>query len=84
MPDTEPWWITIDSPGQIGDPEIWIDESRLNAYAARENPSGLWIGATIRFEERPGLECPAVYQISSRRHSLHNHGQPYYVARWPD
>lgn len=27
-----PWWIPDESPGKLGDPEIWMDESALDMY----------------------------------------------------
>lgn len=68
--------ILRESPGKVGDPEIWIGEA-----AAPENG---WIGATLSFLQDSGREPSVVYRIESRRYSTHNGGQPYYVARWPD
>lgn len=87
-----PLLIPSESPGAIGDPEIWIDESVLDAYVAGrtpaavalDQPGGSMIGATVKFINFPNLRGRAVYQITVRRRSQHNHGQPYYIARWPD
>lgn len=91
------WWIPQHSPGALGDPELWIDESAMDMYGRGDAApavivtgggdlayGGPWIGAVIRFDAYPGLDRPVVYQIRSRRHDQHNLGRPYYVARWPD
>jgi hypothetical protein len=92
------WWIADESPGGLGDPEIWFDEAALDMYGrgdaapavtvTREGQGeaapGSWLGAVIRFTRHPGLAAPAVYEICSRRWSRANDGRPYYVAKWPD
>lgn len=90
MRAVSPWFILSDSPGEVGDPEIWIDEAALDNYALAGTaadipaikPGTSWVGTTLRLEH--GLNRFAVYQLGSRRYSSHNHGQPYYVARRPD
>lgn len=90
MSDVSPWFILRESPGEVGDPEIWIDEAALDNYALAGTadeipdvkPGTSWVGTTLRLKQ--GLNQPAVYQLGSRRYSSHNGGQPYYVARRPD
>lgn len=92
MNAVSPWFILSDSPGEVGDPEIWIDEATLERYVYADDPAAVTadragnslIGATITFSEISGPAPHAVYQIRSRRYGPHNGGQPYYVARWPD
>lgn len=93
-----PWWVPDESPGGLGDAEIWIDEAAMDMYGRGDAvpavtvtrtgqeaaPEGSWLGAVIRFTRHPGLAAPAVYKIHSRRWSQANNGRPYYVARWPD
>lgn len=92
-----PWWIPDESPGGLGDPEIWVDGDMLDMYArGHAEPAvsvrpergarmlGLF-GALVRFERHGAdLESPAVYKILGRRWSLANGGRPYYVLKWPD
>jgi hypothetical protein len=97
--DGRPWWIADESPGILGDPEVWIDESAMDMYGRGdaapavtvtgerdyEAPGGnWWFGAVIRFTRHPGLTAPAVYQVTCRRWSTANNGRPFYVAKWPD
>lgn len=86
------WWIADESPGGLGDRELWMDEAALDMYArgdaepavtVRDPEAGL-IGAVIRFSQYPGLRVPVVYKIISRRWSQANDGRPYYVLAWPD
>jgi hypothetical protein len=92
MNDVSPWFILSDSPGEVGDPEIWIDEATLERYVYEDSTRGVTadrpvnslIGATITFGETHSPAPRSVYQIRSRRYGPHNGGQPYYVARWPD
>lgn len=93
-----PWWIADESPGSLGDAEIWIDEAAMDMYGRGDaGPAvtvtrpgqetagaGSWLGAVIRFTRHPGLAAPAVYTILSRRWSQANNGRPFYVAVWPD
>jgi hypothetical protein len=92
----EPWWIPAESPGGIGDPEVWIDAATLEEYGGKNpelvqsvlagNGGGPWIGALLRFGKVP--QAPAagciIYMIVARRFSAANAGRPYYVARVPD
>jgi hypothetical protein len=93
------WWIADESPGGLGDPEIWIDESAMDMYGRGDADPAVvvtggvkgrtvtgiwWVGAVIRYNRHPGLDAPVVYEIVSRRWSRDNGGRPYYVARWPD
>ena len=95
----EPWWIPDESPGGIGDPEVWIDAATLDEYGGKSpelirsvlagNGGGPWIGSMLRFGKVPHGSAPrqvpdAVYMIVARRFSAANHGRPYYVARVPD
>lgn len=95
----EHWWIPDESPGGLGDREIWIDESALDMYGRGDaapavtvtggrgsgaHDGNWWLGAVIRFTRHPGLAAPAAYVIRSRRWSLANNGRPYYVATRPD
>jgi hypothetical protein len=87
-------WLADDSPGKMGDPEIWLDEGAVDSYihyghdpdttASNITPSGNYVGTVIHFNEYPGLTVPAVYVLTTRRWSQANGGRPYYVARWPD
>ena len=88
----EPWWIPSESPGGVGDPEVWIDAATLDSYGGK-NPSlvahvlsgnggGPWIGAQLRFGNYPGAGgADLVYMVVARRFSTANGGHPYYVAR---
>ena len=88
----EPWWIPAESPGGIGDPELWIDAGTLDEYGGKDpalirhvlagNGGGPWIGVLLKFRKLPG--SPAVdmtYMVVARRHSHANAGRPYYVVR---
>lgn len=58
-----PWWIPDESPGGIGDPEVWIDAMALDEYGGRDawlartvlagNGGGPWIGSMLRFSQVP-------------------------------
>jgi hypothetical protein len=93
------WWIADESPGGLGDPEIWVDEAALDMYGRGDSApvvtvtggrdyeardGNWWSGAVIRFGPQPGLASAAVYVIVSRRWSQANGGRPYYVLAWPD
>lgn len=94
------WWILDESPGGLGDREVWMDASALDVYGRGDaepvvtvtggrlydDPSGSWlVGAVIRFS-RHGDQGgdPIVYKILSRRWSHANAGRPYYVLERPD
>jgi hypothetical protein len=90
----EPWWIPDESPGGLGDEEVWIDAQALDArggmsylmvqHVLRGNGGGPWIGQLIRFGNFPGSrDADTVYMVVARRHSRANDGRPYYVARFP-
>lgn len=94
-----PWWIPDESPGKLGDPEIWVDESAMDMYGRGdadpavtvtggrryEDQSGnWWVGAVVRFDVYPGLGTSCVYRVISRRFGPENLNRPYYVLRWPD
>jgi hypothetical protein len=97
-PHGGPWWIADESPGGLGDPEVWLDEAAVDMYGRGdaepavtvtrpgqgEAVPGSWLGAVIRFTRHPGLAAPVVYAIRSRRWSRANNGRPFYVASWPD
>ena len=92
------WWIPDESPGGLGDPEIWIDEAALDMYARGDAEPAVTVtppagrdpritsraGAVIRFNQYPGMPAPVVYVIAVRRWSRANGGRPYYVCKWPD
>jgi hypothetical protein len=87
------WWIADESPGGLGEREIWVDESALDMIARgdaapvttlRPGDGTGRIGAIVRFGPQPGLGTAVVYTILSRRWSLANDGRPYYVLAWPD
>jgi hypothetical protein len=82
-------WLTQDSPGRPGDPELWIDADAMDSgggmepaiveHVLRSGGGGPWIGQPVRF---PGGACPdVVYRVVSRRTSQANLGRPYYVLR---
>jgi hypothetical protein len=86
------WWILAESPGGIGDAEVWVDATALDFYGAREpeviqatlagNGGGPWIGALLRFGNYPGAAGDITYMVVARRWDKDaNRGQPYYVAR---
>ena len=62
------WWIPAESPGGIGDPEIWIDAVALDNYGGMHPPlvrfvlagngGGPWIGQLLRFGKVPGNRPP--------------------------
>lgn len=94
-----PWWIPDESPGKLGDPEIWVDESALDMYGrgdaspavtvtgGRDYSDGTgnwWCGAVIRFSAYPGLGESCAYAIGSRRYGPENLNRPYYVLKWLD
>jgi hypothetical protein len=89
-----PWWIPDGSPGKLGDPEIWMDESALDSYARGDAAPAVTVtgsrsrawhgGAIIRFDVYPGLGTSCVYRVVSRRFGPGNLNRPYYVLRWPD
>lgn len=90
------WWIPDESPGKLGDPEIWVDESAMDMYARGDAAPAVTVtgsrdsnwhgGAIIRFSSTPGFggAGPFVYQVVSRRFGPGNLNRPYYVLRWPD
>jgi hypothetical protein len=91
------WWIPDESPGGLGEEEVWIDESAMDMYgrgdaepAVSVRPAsegaGTWLGASIRFSRHPGLAEPVIYAVALRRcgPGLVNLGRPYYVLRRPD
>lgn len=90
----EQWWVADESPGGLGEREVWVDESALDMIARGDaapvtvlrQEAGMadWIGATVRFREQPGVSTPVVYRIICRRWSQANGGRPYYVLAWPD
>lgn len=65
----EPWWIPDESPGGIGDPEVWIDAATLDEYGGKSpelirsvlagNGGGPWIGSVLRFGKIPHAHLPA-------------------------
>jgi hypothetical protein len=84
-----PWYVLDESPGAVGDPEVWIDAAILDPHVRdRANPpvavevddGNVMAGVTIRFSTK---REPA-YKIGGLRYSSHNYGRPYYVARRPD
>lgn len=75
------------SPGKPGDPELWLDAQSLDHYGGLDpdlvrfvldgGGGGPWIGRLVRF---PAWGVPDVtYLVVSRRMSLFNRGEPYYV-----
>lgn len=76
--------LACGSPGGIGDPEVWVDESALAGASSCNRSHGVvgMVGAVVRVPQEAGV--PAVYEIISRRWSTANLGRPYYVLRWPD
>jgi hypothetical protein len=64
----EPWWIPDESPGGIGDPEVWIDAGALDNYGGKNpqmvasvlsgNGGGPWVGALLRFGRLPDGRPP--------------------------
>lgn len=87
------WWVADESPGGLGDREIWVDESAIDMIARGDaapaivlcQPDGAdLIGAVIRVNQHPALNVPVVYKILCRRWSHANVGRPYYVLAWPD
>lgn len=64
----EPWWIPDESPGGIGDPEVWIDAGALDSYGGKNpqlvasvlagNGGGPWVGALLRFGRLPDGHPP--------------------------
>lgn len=87
----EAWWIPDESPGGLGDPEVWIDAQALDHHGGMHPPlirdvlkgngGGPWIGQLIRFGRYPGTAAADVtYMVVARRHSQANGGRPYYVA----
>lgn len=90
----EPWWIPDESPGGLGDPEVWIDAHALDHYGGMHPPlvahvlagngGGPWIGRQLRFGNYPGADAAeTVYLVVARRHSTGNDGRPYYVVKLP-
>lgn len=89
----ESWFVPDESPGELGEREVWIDGAALDMYARGDaepavtvrpgREPGL-IGASVRFGDYPGLAAPVVYTVISRRWSQANVGRPYYVLAWPD
>lgn len=91
----EPAWIPDESPGGIGEPEVWIDAQSLDHHAGLDprivstvlagNGGGPWIGRLLQFGRYPGADRDELtYMIVARRwRNGHNRGQPYYVARIP-
>jgi hypothetical protein len=90
------WWVASESPGGLGEREIWVDESAIDMIArggaapaivlcrpVGAGPLDL-IGAVIRVNQHPALSVPVVYKILCRRWSQANAGRPYYVLAWPD
>lgn len=80
-------WVTRDSPGRLGEPEVHIDASALDVeggldpdlvrYVLDGGGGGPWIGREVRC---PGSGTPdARYMVVSRRTSTANLGRPYYV-----
>ena len=65
----DPWWIPDESPGGVGDPEVWIDAQALDEYGGKNprlvasvlagNGGGPWIGSLLRFGTVPHLRLPA-------------------------
>jgi hypothetical protein len=89
----EAWFVPDESPGALGEREVWIDEAALDMYARGDAEPAVTvrpgeypglIGAVVRFGEYPGLDAPVVYRILCRRWSQANDGRPYYVLAWPD
>jgi hypothetical protein len=64
----EPRWIPDESPGGIGDPEVWIDAQALDEQSGKDprmiagvlagNGGGPWIGALLRFGKVPHRRPP--------------------------
>jgi len=95
--DRRPWWIPGESPGGLGDPEIWADEAAIDRYARGDAAPAVIIcfpadragtsllRAVVRFERHDREFYPPVaYRIDCRRWSPINAARPYYVLRWPD
>lgn len=94
------WWIPDESPGKLGDPEIWVDESAMDMYGRgdagpavtvtggrnyADGAGNWWGGAVIRFSAYPGkCEATIAYRVVSRQTSTANLNRPYYVLVWPD
>lgn len=84
-----PWFVLPESPGGLGDPEVWIDEAALE-HVLRVMYSGpAYIGATVRVgRKQAGRDDPrgVTYVVAVRRTGpgAVNLGRPYYVLQWPD
>lgn len=90
------WWIADESPGGLGEREIWVDDSAIDmigrgdcdpAIVLRQTDGAApmdWIGAVVWVNQHPALNVPVVYKIHCRRWSQANDGRPYYVLAWPD
>ena len=74
------WLLASGSPGEIGDPEVWVDEAAFRSVAPRYGRDVVGMtDAVVRF---PGATGTApVYKIISRRWSAFNLGRPYFVLR---
>lgn len=92
-----PWWIPDESPGGLGDPEIWADEAAIDMYARGDAGPAVTVRfpadrtgisllrSVVRFERhRENLCLPVAYKIDCRRWSTINASRPYYVLRWTD
>lgn len=87
------WFVPDESPGDLGEREVWIDGAALDMYArgdaepavtVRPGAEPGLIGASVRFGAYPGLDAPVVYTVICRRWSQANVGRPYYVLAYPD
>jgi hypothetical protein len=87
------WFVPDESPGELGEREVWIDEAALDMYArgdaepavtVRPGPDESLVGASVRFGSYPGLDAPVVYTVICRRWSQANDGRPCYVLAFPD
>lgn len=90
------WRVARESPGVLGEREIWVDESAIDMIARGGFDPEIvlcqadgaapmnWIGAVVRVNHHPALSVPVVYKIHCRRWSQANAGRPYYVLAWPD
>jgi hypothetical protein len=92
-----PWWIPGESPGGLGDPEIWADEAVIDMYARGDAAPAVTVSfpadrtgvsllrAVVLFERPSGdTGAPVAYRIDCRRWGTVNDSYPYYVLRWTD
>lgn len=84
---SRPWFVLPESPGGLGDPQVWVDEAMLEHLACGASRDGGLLGARVCIGHRwTGRDDAVCYVAVLRRTGpgTVNLGRPYYVLQWPD